>query len=347
MPARVFQESPASNTDVLSDDNLSRQFTGTTFDPFTFLNNCLPTLSTPLAFTPEQARSRESSLQEVSARTQLLLTKANAQNVRFTSTLSQLTDEILRSGSRLAYEVQVLRGDANALCETLTETLEEDIQKFSRESTKNGGNYTAAEEEKLEGQAVVEDPEFISQLQMLGQVKERLEGVINVFGEAMKWPLPPSELSLTSSLISVSGPEPGSESQSREEMGKEFAKKAKAEIVELLNSDDGHPNVEAAATKVNELRLLSTVWKGTTEEKARNRFVDSLSKLVEDKRRQSEARPSSQPPPTSDTATPRSSSLPGRPATGMARDRPTNETGGGPGGLLRNLQRLRDEIYLD
>lgn len=346
MPARVLQESSPISITTLANDSANLDFTAATFDPVSFLNEFLPAPSLSLTLTPDQARPRDLSLQQVSTQTQAFLAQVNAQNIRSASTLSQLTDEILRSGSRLAYEVEVLRGDANALHESLTDALQEDIQKFTVADTTADGRDVALGEEQLNGSTHSNEPDFISQLRMLGQVKARLEEVINVFGEAMKWPLAPSQLSLTSSLISVSAPEPGSESHSREEKGKEYANKAKAEIVELLNNTTGVPNVEAAARRVDALRSLLAVWKGTAEERARTKFVDSLSKLVEDKRRQLEARSLSQPLQDTNAAAQRSNSTPGRPSTGQPRDRLGNETGSG-GGLFRNLQRLRDEIYLD
>jgi hypothetical protein len=345
MPARVLEES-ASTIDTLASDNSINQFTDTTFDPVTFINDSLPGRALPSTFSSDQARSKDSSLLEVTAKTQTFLTKVNAQNIRSASTLSQLTDEILRSGGRLAYEVEVLRGDANALHESLTDNLREDIQRFTLASAGGSQNDNAGQEQP-DGIANSQDPEFIGQLRTLGQVKARLDEVIHVFGEAMKWPLPPSEFSLTSSLISVSAPEPGSENASREEKGKEFAKKARAEIIELLNNAASNTDTEAAGRKVEALRVLSTVWKGTAEERPRTKFVDSLSKLVEDRRRQIEARSESQPAKSTDGAAARSSSAQGRPAPGLARDRPVQETRGSGGGLFRNLQRLRDEIYLD
>jgi hypothetical protein len=342
MPARVAKESSRSPVATSTIDSSIQDFTESAFDAVSFLNDALPAF-----VVSDQARSKDPSLQLVSTQTQALTTKLNAQNIRFANALSQLTDEILRSGSRLAYEVEVLRGDANALHESLTDTLLEDIQKFTLESTSANSRNASTAEEQPDQPTHNSDPEFIGQLRMLGQVKGRLEQVINVFGEAMKWTLPPSELSLTSSLISVSAPEPGSEGHSREEKGKEFAKKVRTEIVELLSNADGGPDIEAATTKVEALRSLSVVWKGTAEERARNKIVDSLSKLVDDKRRQLEARSISQTPQAADAATQRSGPAPGRPSTGSARERLGNEASSAGGGLFRNLQRLRDEIYLD
>jgi hypothetical protein len=342
MPARVAKESSRSPVATSTIDSSIQDFTESAFDAVSFLNDALPAFA-----VSDQARSKDPSLQLVSTQTQALTTKLNAQNIRFANALSQLTDEILRSGSRLAYEVEVLRGDANALHGSLTDTLLEDIQKFTLESTSANSRNASTAEEQPGQPAHNSDPEFIGQLRMLGQVKGRLEQVINVFGEAMKWTLPPSEFSLTSSLISVSAPEPGSEGHSREEKGKEFGKKVRTEIVELLSNADGGPDIEAATTKVEALRSLSVVWKGTAEERARNKIVDSLSKLVDDKRRQLEARSISQTPQAADAATQRSGPAPGRPSTGSARERLGNEATSAGGGLFRNLQRLRDEIYLD
>lgn len=343
MPARVLPEFPISHILTLPNDSSIQHYTDTGSDAVAFLNDYLPALSVSSATSPDPVRSKDPSLQDLSTQTQAFLTKVNAEHILFANTLSQLTDEILRCGSRLAYEVEVLRGDANALQDSLADNLREDVQKFTRPDTKEESEADGAGKVPLAGKAHGHEPKFIGQLRMLDQVKSRLEEVINVFGEAMKWPLPPSELSIASSLISVSAPELDSESQSREEKGKDFAKKARAEIIELLSDAKKGPDIEAAATKVGALRSLSAVWKGTTEERARNKFVDSLSKLVEDKARQLEARSSSQLP-RGTNATPRSSS---RPPVAKAGERTGNETGSGGGGLLRNLQRLRDEIYLD
>ena len=344
MPAQVLEES-ASTLDTLANDNSIDQFTDTTFDPVALINDSLPALVLPSNFPADQARSKDSSLSEVTAKTQTFLTRVNAQNIRSASTLSQLTDEILRSGGRLAYEVEVLRGDANALHDSLIDNLRDDIQEFTIPSVDYSQNQNAGQERSQEvgnGQ----DPEFIRQLRILGQVKARLDEVINIFAEAMKWPLPPSELFLTSSLLSVSSREATSESASREEKGKEFAKKVRAEITELLNNAAGCTDLEAAARKVEALRALSAVWKGTAEERPRIKFVDSLTKLVED-RRQTENRSESQRAKATDGAAARSNSAQGRQASGLASDRPVQEPRGSGGGLFRNLQRLRDEIYLD
>ena len=116
-------------------------------------------------------------------------------------------------------------------------------------------------------------------------MRERLDAVIKTFGDAMAWTFPPSEVSVSSSFLSVSAPEPGSEMHSTEEKGQQISKKLRDEIADLLIGEDPIDGIEAAAKRVEELKDLATVWKGTAEEKARVRFVDNLAKLVEDRHR--------------------------------------------------------------
>ena len=83
---------------------------------------------------------------------------------------------------------------------------------------------------------------------------------------------------------------------------------------------------------MEELRDLVGVWKRTVEEKPRMKFVDGLARTVAERRREVEAKGGL-----------------------VARERASNgagvETskaaGEGGKGFLRNLQRLREEIYLD
>lgn len=75
------------------------------------------------------------NLPELSSQTQNLLSQLNAQTSRLTAVLTQLTDDILRSGARLAYEVDLLRGEAIGLSEALNEGLQNDIALFVPETT--------------------------------------------------------------------------------------------------------------------------------------------------------------------------------------------------------------------
>lgn len=318
------------------------------FDPADHLNSVLPALS----FNSSQTKSANAAavpLSELSAQTQALLSQLNAQTTRLSTVLTQMTDDILRSGNRLAYEVEVLRGETVGLSEAMTESLRTDVEKFVP-----GGVKVASAETKAEGaerrasaatatgddaksaaaetdaqQDAPELPEYLTRLRTLTHVRSRLESVIKVFGEAMQWTLPPSEVSLASSLISVSAPEPGSDSHSREEKGREFAEKLRNEIAELVTgTDEGY---EAAQARIQALRDLSQVWNDTAEEKARTRFVDGLVKLAEEKQRQ-----------LLSAQNQRQQKASAPPKREESRSR-APERGNG---FLDNLNRMRENIYL-
>ncbi|KAJ5574080.1 uncharacterized protein N7459_008507 [Penicillium hispanicum] len=334
-------------------------FADPNFDPADFLNESLSPL-TVAASQPNASRAPGSvPLTELSAQVQSLLSQINAQNVRLSSTLSQLSDEILRSGGRLAYEVEVLRGETIGLSETLTEVLSEDIAKFVPEaeskssaaatsrktvlnqefiedltSTKEEEEAAETIEEEEKGVAGTADPEYITNLRTLNQVRSRLEDVVQTFGDAMEWPLPPSEISFSSSFISVSGPDIGVVGGEQEDKGQETMRKLRTEIAELLESDGGgRVGLDAATRRVEALRTLSTVWKGSAEEKARQRFVDSLARIVDERRRNLDHQ---QAMAEQNQRGPKSRS-----------EKRDVDSGGSGGGLFRNLQRLKEEIYLE
>lgn len=97
---------------------------------------------------------------------------------------------------------------------------------------------------------------------------------------------------------------------------------------------------------VQELRACVVVWKGTGEEKARGKFVDELEDIVEEERRKrGESNPIKENPKPSlgrSGSAPPASLNRGIPAP-LSR---STDTTSGPG-FLRNLQRLRDEIYME
>ena len=332
-------------------DPATPNFADPSFDPVDFLNENLP----PLTLASSQPHASRSSgsvpLGELSPQVQSLLSQINALNVRHSSTLDGLTDEILRSGGRLAYEVEVLRGEAIGLSDTLNDALHDDIVKFIPEGLEASATVTdqthtppesseasqRAEEknqkELSNGTQAPRDPEYITKLRTLNQVRTRLDDVIRTFGEAMKWPIPPSETSLASSFITVSAPEAAPDMQILEEKGQEVAGKLRDEVVELLNSQGGgEAGIEAASHRVKDLRTLTTLWKGTAEEKPRLRFVDGLARIVDDRRKEFESKA-------------KDSSSGGKRQGGPTAEQNGHNEGGS--GFLWNLQRLRDEIYLD
>ncbi|KKK17957.1 hypothetical protein P175DRAFT_0500380 [Aspergillus ochraceoroseus IBT 24754] len=342
---------------------INPDFTNPSFDPVDFLNDVLPPLT--LASSQTQSYSHTSrggngktpvNLADLSSRVQSVLSQANALNIRQSNTLTQLTDEILRSGSRLAYEVEILRGETIGLSDTLTDGLREEMARFSNAkstttttttTTTSTAPTTMIEKESNNGDDDNDDnteeppieAEYITKLRTLNAVRAHLDDVVQTFGDAMEWPLPPSETSLASSFISVSAPDSGPDSHSREEKGQEVAKKLRTEIATLLGSDDAVAGLEAATDRIEALRVLATVWKGTAEEKARNRIVDGLAKMVDDKRRR-----------VLDAQGGSSSSayLQAQPAHGVSgRGHQRQESEGPGGGIFKNLQRLREEIYLE
>jgi hypothetical protein len=239
------------------------------FDPAEYLNLTLPALTSP------------SSLTTLSSETQTLLSTLNSQATRLTQTLTQLTDEILRSGSRLAYQVDVLRGESTSLNESLEERLKGDINVFATEDPKtrpiNGVNGISTNGSKLENETYpglsANEPAHISRLRLLTDVRNRLDSVIQLFGSSLAWPAPHSNTS--SGFISVSAP-PASEAEAK---AKEYAETLKSDLLSLISSG----NEKEALARVEEMRTMLGVWKGTAEERSREKFVTELTKLVNEK----------------------------------------------------------------
>jgi hypothetical protein len=288
----------ASRSSHVSDPALT-PFLASQFDPAEYLNAALPSLSLSSA-SSRPPKSGNASLADLSSQTQDLLSQLNAHTTRLSAILTQLTDDILRSGARLAYEVEVLRGETIGLNDTLTDGLKPDITKFvpggikieaeQLDTNLESPTLLAHASEETDAanppQAEPEDttPEYLSDLRTLTTVRTRLDTVIKVFGEAMHWTLPPSETSLTSSLISVSAPDPSTDAESK---GTAFAASLRSEIADLVTGDlDG--GAEKAEARIQALRELAKVWKGTAEEKARAKFVDGLVRLAEERQREVE-----------------------------------------------------------
>lgn len=326
------------------EDTTLQPFLQARFDPADYLNATLPSLT--FSHAARDSQSSRVPLAELTAQTQHLLSQLNAQTSRLTNTLNQLTDEILRSGSRLAYEVEILRGETVGLSDALSEGLREDIVHFvpaglgeaKPETSEELATFTALPTTDTPAAAVIE-PEYINKLRTLTNVRERLESVIRVFGEAMQWPVAPSELSATSSFISVSAPSAGGPDATRdlEEKGREYAQKLRAEISDLLESaataEDG---IAAATRRVGELKDLGTVWKGTAEEKARTKMIEQLTKPIEDEQKAIARRAEAKRRTAS-------------PSVGVDYRYGESANAGRQGGygFIKNLQKLKDDIYLD
>jgi hypothetical protein len=339
----VAADKTAPRSSHVSDAALA-PFLQPSFDPADYLNETLPSLS----LSGRAAKGTAASLADLSSQTQDLLSQLNAQTTRLSAILTQLTDDILRSGGRLAYEVEVLRGETIGLTDVLKDGLKDDISKFVPGGLPVEAEPSAAELSRRPSEVQhIDDaaaeppqdvpyqqppptdptPDYITSLRTLTTVRSRLETVIKVFGEAMHWTIPPSDVSLGSSLISVSAPEPGSDNASLEQRGKEFATALRSEIADLIAGDPEEGPAKAEA-RIQALRDLASVWKGTAEEKARGRFVEGLVRLAEDKRREVEREKE------------RSKGRGGRSAS-IAKPQQAPAKEAGRGGFLENLSRIR------
>ncbi|KAM0708216.1 hypothetical protein Q7P35_004866 [Cladosporium inversicolor] len=307
-------------------DQLVQPFLQPDFDPATYLNSTLPSLSLSNART---TKGNAVPLPELSVQTQALLSQLNAQTTRLSNSLTQLTDEIIRSGGRLAYEVEVLRGETTGLTDSLDNGLKKDTELLAPAKQ-------ASEEAGPTDTATTQEPEYLQNLRTLSTLRARLDSVIQVFGAATAWPVAPSEVaSGASSFISVSGPEATEENRNREAKAKAYTDSLRAEINTLLSSDDA-TGLEAAAERVEELRSLAEVWKGTAEEKARTKIVESLVKTMEDKQKAMGRRADGRRQPER-AVDMRYGDLDGRGAG----------AGEGGYGFLQNLRNLKDGMYLD
>jgi hypothetical protein len=305
-------------------DQLVQPFLQPDFDPATYLNTTLPSLS--LSNTRSTNNSTAVALPELSIQTQALLSQLNAQTNRLSNSLTQLTDEIIRSGARLAYEVEVLRGETTGLTDSLEHGLKKDIELLAPPKQTNEQAEDTSQSE----------PEYLQTLRTLSTLRARLDSVIQVFGAATAWPVAPSEVSsggVASSFISVSAPEATEENRNREAKAKEYTEALRTEISTLLSSNDV-AGLEAAAERVEEWRVLAEVWKGTAEEKARTRVVEGLVRMMEERQkviggRRAEGR-----------------RQPERAVDMRYGDLETKGAEGGYG-FLQNLRNFKDGMYLD
>jgi hypothetical protein len=302
-------------------DPFLQDFLSPSFDAAAYLNASLPPLQTSSRSSGQGAGQAAVPLSELSIQAQSMLTQLNAHTTRLTNTLTELTNDILRSGGRLAYEVELLRGETLGLAETLSEGLEDDIAKFvpggikdtvTEPRTTAEGHGTSSHHRRMsilappppaaaaptteskaappgstETAAAPDEPAYVAQLRTLTLVRSRLDLVIKTFGDAMEFVFPPSEVSVSSSFLSVSAPDAGGENHSTEEKGQQVLQALRDEISGLLNNaQDPIKGIEDAARRIEELKELTTVWKGTAEEKGRTRFIESLAKMVEDKHKE-------------------------------------------------------------
>lgn len=335
----------------LTDSNL-RPFLSPTFSPIDYLNATLPS-----SLTVKQQQG-PSSLSNIASQTQSHISTINAQTTRLSTTLTDLTDDILRTSSRLAYEVELLRGEALTLADSLSPRgdLHDSIVKFVPDGLVNvqkpaispsapshpiwGSQEQAPPEDRTtqfqdQSQAPqpnsTQEPEALPHLRTLLHVRAQLQTVIQRFNLALSFPFPPSLLtSTTSSLISVNPPKPDPD---LERKGQNALSRLRQEVMDLLADAEGRGGgVERAKSRVQELREICMIWKGTGEEKARLKWVDGLEDMVDDEFQKREEATRKAGPGKQEQ----------RRENSTARN-PKDAGGGGPG----FLSRLRGEMYLE
>ena len=309
-----------------------RPFLAPNFSSIDYLNNNLP------------APNKSQSLSALASQTQSHISTLNAQTSRLSATLTSLTDDILRTSSRLAYEVELLRGEAVSLAETLSPNgdLQESISKFVPAGLEHPEPVLkdAASPPKPSDPPADEnsstnhpsEPAALPHLRTLLHVREQLQATISRFNIALSFTLPPSLLSTTaSSFISVAAPNTDPDAEAK---GQASLARLKEEVTDLLQAGE----LESAKARVAELRDVCVIWKGTSEERARGKWVDGLDGLIEEdiQRRQEVERGKAGMTATNGPRREQSTPKPVPDAT-------SNSSSSGPG----FLRRLRDEIYLE
>jgi hypothetical protein len=238
-------------------------------------------------------------LSDVAAQLQTLLSQINAQTSRVSNGLTRLTDDIVRSGGKLVYEVELLRGEILSTNDAISIRLKHDMDllappaHFTDSSSTHETFADVDRKEKGTGDQTNGstdtpatsdngglEPEFLLRLRTLTTIRTRLDAVVKVFGSAMQWPVAPSEVASNSSaIISISAP--ASDGSDREEKAKAYLESLQNELAASLAA--GVEGLEVASAKVDEMRNLAEVWKGTSEEKSRTKLVEALQKLVDEK----------------------------------------------------------------
>lgn len=320
------------------------------FSPLDYLNATLPSSAPSASNKPAPL-----SLSATVSQTQAYISALTAQSSRLSETLTSLTDDILRISPHLTYEVELLRGEALSLCESFSKSgeLRSAISCFVSQETEDSANSSVKPETdtpsgpndiKLSGhdvessqvpsktQSADSSEPPMADLRTLLRVRALLTQVTQIFSLALSWPMPPSLLSPPSALVAVSAPV----DPALEEKGQAACSQIRQEISVLLYDGDrleeGKDGVGRAVERVRELRDCLGLWEGTGEEKARKKFVDGLQKMVEERSR-------SQIGAADENV-----------MSGQANEKPRADVRPVPSrgpGLLRNLQRLREEIYME
>ncbi|KAI4123597.1 MAG: hypothetical protein LQ338_005189 [Usnochroma carphineum] len=322
MTASNLLPHPQPKSSHLSDPSL-HPFLSPSFSATAYLNNTLPfplTTATPLSKAQSTASTTTpaQSLTSIVSQTQSHISTLSAQTTRLSATLTALTDDILRRSSRLGYEIEVLRTDANSLVSSLSDPSNSELtdaiktflpdgitipppspphhqQQTQPPSTHNPRTTAEAEaeaaapSEKTPSENTTSDPPIpLSHLRTLLRVRASLQKTTQVFSLALSWPMPPSLLiPTTNNLISITSPHTQQALLEQEAKGQAALSRLRAEIEELL-AEGGDEGIEGAKGRVRELRECLEVWKGTGEEGGREKWVREVEGWVEEVGRERE-----------------------------------------------------------
>ncbi|KAI5798016.1 hypothetical protein DFH27DRAFT_561612 [Peziza echinospora] len=295
--------SASATTSTLLADPILAPFLAPSFSIISYLNSTLPPLSPPTLNLPTQSKldpkvqlqqqlsqSHPSNnpnavpLSQLHPKTTSLLSLLDIQTHKLITHLQSLTDEILRVAPRLGYEVEVLRGGVVALAEDL-----ERMRGPPPPTTTDGSGSTNT------SQTQTNKPEVLHKLEALSTIWTRLEEVIAIFGEAMNWPLEAgtgdsSEKPESNALAAIQSPSyynlspapsppPFIKELNRASSASKTATKTinpAAEVSYLLASN----MIPEARARIEQLRVLASVFKGTSEGEARAEIVEKLAKKV-------------------------------------------------------------------
>lgn len=197
------------------------------------------------------------------------------------------------------------------------------------------------QEKPLKQKECKEAQEAIERLRTLLYVKSQLQATTQAFNAALSFPFPPSLLSgPASSLIAVNPPDADPKA---EEKGQAALSNLRREVADLLALDEGSrgskmelEGLRIARERVQDLRGLVGVWKGTAEEKARGKVVAELEGMVEEaaeKRKKVDVSKGGNGERNVRTTT--------------RGQEPEARSASAGRGFLGGLQRLRDEIYME
>lgn len=310
-------------------DPLLEPFLQSSFDPVQYLDSVLPIISGTSPIQSSNApNSNYSTLPDASARAQTLLSQLSAQSARLSSLLTSETDELLRHGPRLAFEVDSFadevaklsaiflspksqsRTDPSLLdCVTAFDVLDQLSvkQPHSKSTPVSDGNDSrnGSQAQKLlqdkpqsgSGPAGESQLDYLTTLKSLSLARSRLDGVVRLFGEATRWPAPSynysKRMGVTIDPFATGGFDDDEEVSSSDP----FIHALRIEIalcspdlvsVASRTAAQGTAEFAAAQERLTALKVLARLWSGTIEEKIRNKVVDDLSRLAFDDSRRRE-----------------------------------------------------------